>query len=111
MNINITSAMQYRSCLKNVKKPWALYGIFHLQCTWVRENLDYAVTQCNQHAGLEISEFASPNANQFQAKCESLPLNDLPCVRIKVVLHTIHCTSIFRCTMTRRSFNNFIQQF
>ena len=30
--------------------------------------------------GLEISEFTSPIANQFPAKCESLPPEDSQCV-------------------------------
>ena len=33
-------------------------------------------------ARLQIIGFASPNANQFQAKCELLPLNNFPCVRL-----------------------------
>ena len=34
------------------------------------------------YTGLEISGFALPNANQFQGKCESLPLNNSPYVLI-----------------------------
>ena len=36
----------------------------------------------NVCAKLEIGGFASPNANQFQSKCELLPPSDSQCVRI-----------------------------
>ena len=60
---------------------------------------------------MEMSEFASPNANRFHAKCESFPHN--ACESVTVVLRIIRANcfairlTIFRCAITRL----FIQHF
>ena len=42
----------------------------------------YTYIYMYSYTGLKISGFASQNTNQFQAKCESFPPKNSPCVRI-----------------------------
>ena len=57
------------------------------------------------YARLEISGFALPNTNKFQAKCESLPPNDSQCVRIN-----LSCSANLLCLLLRNSSNSFSMQ-